>query len=164
MKNPLLKSVIVVTMTWWLGLSLIWARSVPNPFSVLGDLALTGSLAATGFAATLAVIWMGRRATIGNLTGRAHRGLSVSMGSIPAGLGEPKRLNKACLKAGDHRLARWYAKAKAAGLPHAAVFEACLQVYGAHKDLPASPIPGGHGGITLVEHALHVAEVTLEMA
>lgn len=163
-KNPLLKSVVVVTGTWWVILTV----ASKQPFAGLSKAAVsfTSAIAAAlvGFGAVFLLSHIGRRATISNIKGTQNRGLSISMGTLPVGIGPPDRINGTSLEEDETRLSRWYQVAKLKHPAHAKLFEACLQIYARHHDLPAAPVRGGHGGIPLFNHALHVAEVTLELA
>lgn len=163
MNNPLLRSVAVVVLTWWAILT-IYGEAVHDMGTTAWKILVVTGAAISSFAVVYFALYLGRTLASHNLSGISSRGLSVSLGGIPTGLGEPKRLRGASLVPGDSRLYRWLRYATDAYPRHAELFEACIQVYAHNKHLPASPIPGGHGGLTLLEHALHVAEVTMEMA
>lgn len=163
-KNPLVKSVIVVTVTWWTGLTAISKDPLSAIPQAVVSLTTTVSSALLGFGAMLLLFFLGRRAAISNISGTTNRGLSITMGTLPVGIGPPARAVGTTLEEDGTRLSRWYQEAKVRHPSHARLFEACLQIYARHHDLPASPVRGGHGGIPLLNHALHVAEVTLELA
>lgn len=162
-KNPLIKSVIVVTTTWWMILTVV----AKEPITALSRmvLAFSGAIggATLGFGAVFVLLFLGRRAAISNIKGTNNRGLSISMGTLPVGIGPPARAEGAVLEVDDTRLSQWYQEAKTKYPSHARLFEACLQVYARNYDLPASPVRGGHGGVALFNHALHVSEVALEL-
>lgn len=162
--NPLVKSVAVVTATWWTALTLTSNEPLSGFAKVTTSLAGSITAALAGLSTVFMILHIGRYFAKDNIKGTENRGLSISMGKLPVGIGQPDRVKGATIEDDETRLSQWYRLAKTKYPAHAQVFEACLQIYARNHDLPASPVRVGHGGVPLFDHALHVAEVTLELA
>lgn len=90
-----------------------------------------------------------------------ERGAKSSIGSVPVAQ-EPERgtFQKDMLA----RRFLWWGGYSSKYPDHAQAVRAVLAVMSANPRLPASPVPGGHGGATLIEHSFNVVDTMLEMA
>lgn len=168
-KNPLIVSGLIVYSFWYilLYMLLLFTRHV-LPIWVVEDypasLLIMGLGAGAGLMATLGVraFTLHRREAIVH-AGDADRGAIVSLGEMPALPQAVRGKVTPEIEAALHR--RFWWPMVALDFPaHARAIEAVLGVMAKESRLPASPIPGGHGGRTLIEHSLGVADGILRMA
>jgi hypothetical protein len=89
------------------------------------------------------------------------RGASVSIGDPPSPTQVPRGKVSASMLAS--RFPWWGAYSKRYP-KHAEAFLAVFAVMYANPRLPASPVPGGHGGATLIDHSFNVVKTMMEMA
>lgn len=167
MKNPIVKSTFIVFAFWWLVMTAIAVIATPlglEHWEFLAAMVLWSLAACIGGAA---IGFFSRLTWVGAWSIKRERDLkrgdrwleSISnLGELP----RPKPPVMAGLPVGLDRLAPWLGPMKAKHPLHGAAAEAVLRVMMTEPKLPASPVPGGHGGRTLIEHSLGVVESMLE--
>lgn len=162
-KNDVLRSHLIVALFWFV---VIFIYTFGFDLRSLSESLAYSMLVILAGIAVGVSLWVAVDMTrVGGILSRygehAHRGLKSTLGEIPL----PKQPTRA--KADDAMLSRrfpWW-KSYADSYPeHAAAFRAVLAVMLANPKLPASPVPGGHGGATLIEHSFNVVDTLLEMA
>lgn len=162
-KNALLRSHLAVLLFWFIALFLF--TSGFNLKLLAGSMSYAVIIMVGGFVIGVS-IWaamdMSRRDSLLNKNG-AHsvRGALVSIGDPPIAR-EPAR-GKASTSLLASRFPWWgsYSKNHPA---HAEAFVAVLAVMNVTPRLPASPVLGGHGGATLIDHSLNVVDTMMQMA
>ncbi|HEU0197433.1 MAG TPA: HD domain-containing protein [Nevskiaceae bacterium] len=99
------------------------------------------------------------------LKGDARLGATLTLGSLPPE-DAPERGRRKDVEAALHALhaRRWWPMVRDEFAPHAAAAEAIVSAMALEPLLPASPVPGGHGDRTLLEHSLGVADVMVHHA
>jgi hypothetical protein len=165
MKNPLLSSFVVVTVFWYVVLAIpsrallheIPLYALKGVWIVLVGL-VWGVLA---YSVWLSVVRANKQQ--GLKSGDSRRGLDISLGDFPRGSPPPARV-PCCEPFLPEQFSTWFIAYQAAHPAHAALMHAVMEVYQARASLPASPLPGGHGGATLIEHSRNVLATILSMA
>ncbi len=98
--------------------------------------------------------------------GGSLRGASISLGRMPPGRELPAKAklgpNLAPLLPEDVRT--WYANYKVSHPSFSVLFDSLFAMYLANKRMPASPVPGGHGGASLLQHSFNVMATIMTMA
>lgn len=168
-KNPIVKSGLIVYTFWYILLyiafALVWRY---GPWWVVEDYPLSLAAMALGCAAGLAGTvgvqafrLHGREAEVA--AGAVSRGAKASLGGLPQVPGTERHPKPVAFHSALH--ARFWWKLVAREFPlHAAAIEAVAAVMASRPTLPASPVPGGHGGRSLFEHSLGVADTMVKMA
>ncbi len=165
MKNPLLSSFVIVTAFWY-GVLAIPSRALLHeiPLYALKGvwIALVGVFwGVLAYAVWLAVVRANKQH--GLKSGDSRRGLSISLGDFPHGAPPPEKVS--CSEPFlPETLSTWFTAYQDAHPSHAALLRAVMEIYQARVLLPASPVPGGHGGATLMQHSLNVLATILSMA
>lgn len=122
--------------------------------------------AAAGAVATLGVT-AARMSSAEKATaaGTHERGANVTLGALPAARSPTAAAATDASGYLDLLHARPWWKLVAGESPaHAAAMDAVVTVMAREPLLPASPVPGGHGDRTLIEHSLGVADAILRRA
>lgn len=91
-----------------------------------------------------------------NLQPTTTRGMLIGIGGViepKEPLGRSKKEMEALLPIDLHD---WYAEYSATYPKHAELIAALSQIYHYYKDTPASPVPGGHGDVSLEQHSYNV--------
>ncbi|MBI5330101.1 MAG: hypothetical protein HZB71_05750 [Betaproteobacteria bacterium] len=165
MKNPLLSSFVIVTVFWYAVLA-IPSRALLHEIPLYAFrgfwIATVGLLwGLIAFAVWLTVVRGNKQYRL--KSGDSQRGLSISLGDFPRGSPPPARApcSEPFL---PEQFLNWFTGYQAAHPSHAKLMLAVMEVYQAHAWLPASPVPGGHGGATLMQHSLNVLATILGMA
>lgn len=165
MKNPLLSSFVIVTAFWY-GVLAIPSRALLHEIPVYALkgvwIALVGLFwGVLAYAVWLAVVRANKQHAL--KSGDSRRGLSISLGDFPRGAPPPDRVpcNEPFLPV---QLSTWFTAYQAAHSVHAELIRAVMEVYQTRALLPASPVPGGHGGATLMQHSLNALATILGMA
>lgn len=164
-RNPIIRSLATVFLFWYIALFLVAGlRGVPI-YEIVRYLAIsTGVLLAGGILGAFALI--GLRTLYGTVTettireGGRFRDVQVALGRMPP-LPTPAR---APLPKGFLANLPWWPVIERAHPAHANAIRAVLEVMHTRPSLPASPIPGGHGGRTLLQHSLGVATEMIAQA
>jgi len=174
---PLLK-------TWDIGL---WMEYIPilfkaAPSFVTHSLKIAVLGAITGCACVFILHMMGLGESLHALRKRRFRGAHLSIGDFPKGAQLPKRthtlpvevdpkdvatlppLDWSVVQLGDQELNDWWSRYAQAYPVHARLFAAIDGTLLAYPNTPASPVPGGHGGATLLQHSRSVLKMTLRHA
>lgn len=164
MTHSLVRACLTVVAFWWVT-SAAWTMvSVPTDWDHAWR--ATGSvllLAAIGLFVGPAWIWLhtwaSKRAQRALLEGDSVRGLTCTIGPLPLLARESSRAPTLpdFAEVPDTTpdfYPTWLAKYGQTHPSHAALMRALLQIYEHHRALPATHIPGGHGGRTLLQHSL----------
>ena len=165
MKNPLLSSFVVVTVFWY-GVLAIPSRALLHEIPIYALKGLWVALVGLFWGVLAYVVWLAMvRANKqhGLKSGDSRRGLAISLGDFPRGSPPPARAScsEPLLPV---QFSTWFTAYQAAHPAHAALLRAVMEIYQAHDKLPASPVPGGHGGATLMQHSRNVLATILGMA
>ena len=181
-QNPLIRSVAIVAATWWVLLT-AWAvwhfRGVfftltgitaSISYTVMGLLAaLTGAAAGASFIVVRQIVERMRRAR--NLRAEGRIGMLCSLGDMPIGTHSKLQPSSAVIPEWFVREAEFggevlaWVRAHAETHPqHARAAATLIKVLCAHRELPASHIPSGHGGKSLLDHTMRVASRMLRAA
>lgn len=172
-KNPIIKSALIVFTFWYAVLYIIsslaygWTGMIwlATDYPVtLGALLIGCSL---GTAATLGTraLFLAKQEQI-TKGGSELRGLRTSLGEIPSPphpWGDVGAQEVARFHAALHKRA-WWPLVSREFPAHASALDAVAAAMASKPSLPASPVPGGHGGRTLFEHSLAVADAIMSMA
>ncbi len=165
MQNPLLSSGLIVFLFWW-GLLAYFGAADDYSFDELAYNAIMVAVGASiGMFVTWAHMWLNRIAVKQRMEPKSKRGLVINMGLLPALMPEPKRgthlpnLHKLKFPPGTDLdfLDRWRERYRTSHPAHVALLNAILKVLMADPTIPGSHLKGGHGGRTLLEHALLAA-------
>ncbi|NVZ11531.1 hypothetical protein HW932_19970 [Allochromatium humboldtianum] len=163
MRNPILRSTIIVFMFWWL-VSVIWGLRAYGPPD--SSLFLLTALKALGwgslaFGLAIAISASLRWARKGWHLPTQTRGIECTIGIVP-GVMHWRRCRRPVQvdAARWPRVAHWLTEGQT---EYVAAFQAILDVMGARPRFPAATTKGGHGDATLLEHSLNVAETGLEL-
>ncbi|WP_031358078.1 hypothetical protein [Caballeronia sordidicola] len=185
-QQPIIKATAFVSIFWWCLLTLWHAgwslRDMVLHGATMGweySLAVIVSVAtgiAAGSAVTTYSIWFDRRQVQKALKGRIERGVSITIGPIPIHLGELPRDDKSL---SEHDVAavreiredgstgfltQWHAHFDARAPEHSRLMYALERVMAQHRALPATHVPGGHGGRNLLVHSLLVCWYMVKLA
>ena len=165
MKNPLLSSFVIVTAFWY-GVLAIPSRALLHEIPIYALKGLWIVLVGIFWGVLAFVVWLAvvrGNKQHGLKSGDSRRGLAISLGDFPRGAPPPVRIS-----GGEpflpEQLTTWFTAYQAAHPTHAALLCAVMEICQAHALLPASPVPGGHGGETLLQHSRNVLATILGMA
>lgn len=139
-----------------------WLKYGPvNDIMYITTAAKAVILGGSSFFITSLLIWGKRWIDKGGLRETETRGAKCSIGVLP-GWQQWDRSKKKVKVDADRwpRVALWH---RGAPKEYAEAFQAILDTLGYRPDFPASPVTGGHGGQTLLNHTLNVIETGLEM-
>ena len=163
MKNPLLSSAFTVLIFWWLILAIFDGSFTDIE---LGEIVYNLTFIGVGFlvgAVSINVFgYLNRGALEGRLAGKSHRGLAVTMGMLPILKREPKRagelpnIRRLNIPEVEDQgfLDQWRERWKGTHPHHVALLDAVLKVMQTKPDAPATHLKDGHGGRTLLQHAI----------
>lgn len=163
--NPVIRSVAVVLLFWYLVLYVVAIANGVKPWTILVYLPQSLLVALVGGIGGLGLAVMAR-AGLRSVTEDEIRNGSrigdavISMGSGPS-LPAPRRKSFPVAQLNAHP---WWALVQANSPAHAAAIKAVLDTMYALPRLPASPYPGGHAGRSLIEHSLAVVPFMLKHA
>lgn len=168
----LISALATVVAFWWTVIALysIWSRPIPEWTRELAHLpALLSIMAGAGIVAGVIIATLQvlrHHSAVVKLRGETARGLICSLGQIPHLLPVPRRARRTRPREGLFK--SWLlSTSKDPKLKHySALGQAILDTMNdvEARATPASPIPGGHGGATLIVHSLNVADTVLEVA
>jgi hypothetical protein len=162
-KNKLISAHVVVLVFWFFVLFLasagfnieLFAKSLTNALLIMFGGLIIGITGWVSFDLTR------RDGILSRSQSKSVRGAVVSIGDPPS-FTEPRRV-----KASPHIFASrfpWWNEYSNNHPKHADAFAAILGVMSVTPKLPASPVPGGHGGASLIEHSFNVVKTMMEMA
>lgn len=165
-RNPITHAWVVVWLTWYVGLFLLlsWVVKV-WPFELVTYLPrslvvmLVGALCGMGLI-LVANAMLGLMQERELRSGTTYRQARISLGKAPIAHATPRGR----LPANFWDTHPWWPRVRDRFPEHARAIQAVLEVMHAVPDLPASPVPGGHGGRTLIEHSMAVAGEILSQA
>lgn len=165
-RNPIAHAWWVVWLTWYTGLFLFFSWTVKVwPFELVTYLprSLVIMLIGGGCGAGLLLVGNAALGLIQERTlksGTTYRQARISLGAAPVAHATPR----SPLPADFWDAHPWWPRVRESFPLHAQAIRAVLEVMHAAADLPASPVPGGHGGRTLIAHSLAVAGEMLTQA
>ena len=169
-RNPIVKATFIVFATIWVAMNLytlftdpVWFwENIPN-MTHGAFITLVGCV--MGFVIALALILLERSLAQMKLQGGTFNGVTSSIGPVPI-LAPPARRAKAkeCLPIESDRIRQWIDTNKDTNPAYVALFMAVWETLSAHKLHPASHRKGGHGGRSLAQHCMAVADTALELA
>lgn len=162
-KNNLLRSHLAVLLFWFI---VVFLAARGFDLKLLASSMSYAMLIMAGGLIIGVTIWvtfdlLRRDSVLARNSAHSVRGASVSIGDPPSP-NQPSR-GKASASMLASRFPWWSAYSKKYP-KHAEAFMAVFSVMSATPRLPASPVPGGHGGATLIEHSFNVVNTMMEMA
>lgn len=169
-KNPIIKATFIVFATIWIAMNLytlftdpVWFwENIPN---MIHGAYVTFVGCVMGVLITAGLILLERSLAQMKLQGGSFNGVLSSIGPVPI-LAPPARRVKAkeSLPIESERVKQWIEANKTTNPAYVTLFMAVWRTLSAHKTHPASHRKGGHGGRTLAEHCMAVADTALELA
>lgn len=162
-KNDLLRSHVAVVLFWFVVLFLV---TVGFNLKALAS-SMTYALLVVGGGFMIGVtIWvtfdlLRRDSVLTKNSAHSVRGASVTIGDPPVAVEPPRGKVSASMLASRFP---WWGAYSRKHPKHASAFLAVFSVMYATPRLPASPVQGGHGGATLIEHSFNVVDTMLQMA
>ncbi len=162
--NKIISAIFKICLFWYVLLLFIFPVNSPNWFLVaMHDLVsgleslLVGGLTGAVVAVIVHVTRVGHVAH--SLIGEKDEWIKFSIGKIPARRSW-KRDEKAVCPEEFVKFLEGYKKTYP---KHAALFETGIQIIAAYRHIPASVVPGGHGGASLETHSFNVLREALEI-
>lgn len=156
-RNPLIKATVTVFLFWYVVLFIpAWfygshVFQLPQYLAYAAIVMASGAL--LGFFAVLGLSNLVSRATEKVIVdGGRYRAVEINLGMMPPIASAKRATVKSEL---DEQ--PWWSTLQAHYPAHAAAVKAVMEVMLTRPDLPASPVPGGHGGRTLIQHSMAVA-------
>ena len=169
-KNPIVKATFIVFATIWVAMNLYTLITDPVYFwenipNMVHGAFITFVGCVMGVILTAGLILFERSVAQMRLQGGSFNGVTSSIGPVPI-LAPPAKRAKAkeCLPVESERVKQWIEANKVAHPEYVTLFMAIWQTLSAHKTHPASHRKGGHGGRTLAQHCMAVADTALELA
>jgi len=162
MRNPIIRSVLAVFGFWWsvafiLG---IYHQGTPDEYFFLETSAKALAVAVIAFLLTFAVQFGLRWIKLGYLLETSTRGADCTIGILPGHVRWPRGKRVVVNAQRWPLVAAWMSSAPK---EYKVACQAILDTINGKPDLPASPVTGGHGGVTLLQHTLNVMETGLAM-
>lgn len=163
--NPVVRSVAVVYLFWYISLFLFSGFRGVAPWHVVSHLGFSIATIVAGVVLGAGLVLITRGLT-GSMLEKAIKGGSrfrdahVMLGGMPP----PPTAPRARVPAEFWKSHPWWPKVQAAYPAHAAAIRAVVEVLHTQPSMPASPVPGGHGGRTLLAHSLGVASEMITQA
>jgi YD repeat-containing protein len=160
--KSLLGAAATVVATWWLILTSASLLSGQSPTPLFDGTASVLLVAAAGVLSgcVCVILWIyiDRRERRLGLVAQDVRGLVSSIGPVPVLLKPPPEAPSLprfqAPDVPDDFYVRWLAHFDRTHPEHTALMRRMMRVMQAHRHLPASPVPGGHGDRTLLQHSL----------
>lgn len=163
--NPVVRSVAVVYLFWYVSLFLFSGFRGVAPWHVISHLGFSLASIVAGIVLGVGLVLITRGLT-GSMLEKAIKGGSrfrdahVMLGGMPL----PPTAQRARVASAFWKSLPWWPKVQAAYPAHAAAIRAVVEVLHTQASMPASPVPGGHGGRTLLSHSLGVASEMITQA
>ena len=160
--NKIISAILKVCLFWYVILLLIFPANSRGWFLVAMRDLWTGaqSLVVGGLTGMfVAVVWYFTRVghVANSLLGKKDNYIGFSIGSIPPGRSWNRNETAVCPEEFKVFLAGY----KKSYPKHAALFEAGIKILAAYRHIPASVVPGGHGGASLETHSFNVLREAL---
>lgn len=157
-RNPLIKATVTVFLFWYVALFIpAWfygAHVFQLPQYLAYAVVIMASGALLGFFAVLGLSNLVSRVTEETIVkGGRYRAVKILLGVMPP----IQAAKRSSTKTTELEAQPWWSALKAHYPAHAAAVKAVMEVMLTRPDLPASPVPGGHGGRTLIQHSMAVA-------
>lgn len=169
-KNSIIADVVIVSAFWWIILTLFSFLVQPLVAMVAIDdmpyrFYMWGLGIAAGMFAGWWLIWFSRTRTLGKVHPDKMYGIESTLGTVPLLAPPPPRAKKKeVLPIASPAIQAWMESTRQTYPACVDLFVAVWEILSAHRELPASPYRGGHGGRRLHEHSLACAEKALAMA
>lgn len=163
MRNPIISATLVVFGFWW-AIAFLWGAKeygLPQDLMYLTVAIKAAILGLVTFFIAAFAMWGKRWIDQGGLVETQARGAQCSIGVLPGWVRWAR--SKKPMKVNEKRWPRTASWQKKAPEQYARAFQAILDTLGSQPKLPASPVAGGHGGETLLNHTLNVVETGLEL-
>ncbi|MDD5056559.1 MAG: hypothetical protein PHQ60_02200 [Sideroxydans sp.] len=159
--NPIIKSLLITFAFWYLVLFIL-AGGIANGYG-LPKLPYALYNSATwcliGVVTGVCFYWVfarHRRENVAwSMKSTRLRGLVCSLGELPLTFEQVKRAHLTDSNLTDE-LNGWFKEYREQFPLHANLMMALMEIYEAFKTLPASPVAGGHGGLSLQKHTENV--------
>lgn len=160
--NPVIKSLLIMFAFWYFVLFILadgygWIRL---PYALYNSAAwcMVGAISGIGF---YFIFSAHRRAHVAqSMKPTCLRGLVCSLGALPSTSEQVKRTKLKGSNLPDD-MNDWFKGYRERYPLHANLMLALMGIYEAHKKLPASPVAGGHGGLSLQKHTENVLRTIL---
>lgn len=164
----LLKAFSIVFVFWYAVLMILVSGPV-GLLSIPKALVDSGTAILTGCLIGVVMLLISRRITDASIAAlhvpSSFRGMNISIGPFPSMAEPPKgfdaQLSELFL---TPKLNNWFVDYEQKNPLHAALFRCVAGIYDEYGWLPASPVPGGHGGASLRKHSENVLIEMLETA
>lgn len=176
-QRAVLPAVIMVVAAWWAAFFIyefaVYPRWFITNFGVLlshiwQTLVMVAYGATAGVGVALFIAHVKRQDKADALAKGALRNLTTTMGAIPIVASEPQRAAVPPILStfGEpgEKVGGWLKAMATISPAHARLMDALLRVLNHDPLLPATHVPGGHGGKTLLQHSLLVTQAMLELA
>lgn len=167
MGQSVVKSVLAVVVFWWLVLAAFGFATADGDFayqwlSAISMLVLAALGVVLGGLACWFYIWLDKRTKREMLSGEVVRGLRCTIGELPLIALEPVQASdlpdfKNTPDVPPDFFPKWFEKYDKTHPAHTELVRVLLRIFEHKRTLPATHIPGGHGGRTLLEHSLLAA-------
>lgn len=164
-KNPLILATALVFGFWWLiSLTYLWLQE-GEVYLYMGPLYWGVQIFLFFFLLTLAARSLVRLAIKRGIKGEKYRGAIITIGILP--YDEPIRSKFKLVKPCEvvpkqyKHLRAWIQNCDQNSTEYQ-LFKRIISLLYANKHVPASPVKGGHGGLSVFEHTLNVLNVGLE--
>lgn len=160
--NPVIKSLLIMFTFWYFVLFILadgygWPSL---PFALYNSAAwcLVGATFGIGF---YFIFSAHKRAQIAlSMKPTCLRGLICSLGNLPISSEQVKRTKLKESNLPDD-MDDFFKSYREKYPKHANLMMALMEIYEAHKKIPASPVAGGHGGLSLQKHTENVLRTML---
>jgi len=155
----IIKGVAIVFLFWW-SVIYISVNGVSAVYLAIFDfiesiqIVIIGAL--VGVSSVLAYEWLNEMSIKSLHPSSVLRGMKVTIGKFPTGSVPPPGGKKTGNIFLNHKLNEWFADYEKKYPLHAELFRSVAGILHHYHKLPASPIPGGHGNLTLIQHSENV--------
>ncbi|RME61068.1 hypothetical protein D6779_00805 [Candidatus Parcubacteria bacterium] len=164
-KNPIILATAVVFGFWWLiSLAYLWWQE-GDIYLYMGPLYWGVQVFLFFFLLTLAIRSLVRLAIKRGIKGEKYRGAIITIGNLP--YDEPIRSKFKLVEPSEiipqkhEHIHSWLQNADTNSVEYR-LFKRIVSLLYANRHVPASPVKGGHGGLSVFEHTLNVLNVGLE--
>lgn len=173
MKNKLITSIVLVTTLWYLLLPILFggnheihilAMTIPVSYLLLNAYIKVIVGIVVGSACAYVFFLLERGNTLQTIMPKENRYIASTIGDTPERATGKKlnRTKKVTTMKKFPKLANFAEHYQKKYAQHYDLLLALLQTMDAYPKIPASPVPGGHGGLSLLDHSINVLLVGLE--